>query len=80
MVSVLKKYLILGLLLLSVTAVAYEGPYTTDGSPWARVASNGTFAIYPMPTVASCFDDKVSIVHMEGPEMKGMVMSLVLAA
>jgi hypothetical protein len=32
-----------------------------------------------MPTAASCFDDKVSVVNAEGPEIKGMVMSLVLA-
>ncbi|WP_444888877.1 hypothetical protein [Microbulbifer sp. JMSA008] len=78
--SGLNKYLILGILFLSVSAVAYEGPFISDGTPWARLASNGTFAIYPMPTAASCFDDKVSVVNTEDPEMKGMVMSLVLAA
>ncbi|WP_299587575.1 hypothetical protein [uncultured Microbulbifer sp.] len=76
----LMKFLFWGMIFLSVSAGAYEGPFATDGSPWTRVSSNGSFSIYPMPASAGCYDDKVSVANTGDTEMKSMVMSLVLAA
>ncbi|MFA0790519.1 hypothetical protein ACCI51_08160 [Microbulbifer echini] len=78
--EIFKNILFFGIFLLSVSVAAAEGPFTTDVPPWARVSSDGSFVIYPIPASANCHDNKVGVVDLGGPDVKGMVLSLVLAA
>ncbi len=74
------RILFYGLFFLSVSVSATEGPFYSEGAPWARVSSNGDFVIYRMPSSAGCHGDKVSVGKLEDSDMRKMTLSLVTAA
>ena len=74
------RFVFLGLFFVNVSVLAAEGPFISDGVPWARVSVNGNFVIYRMPASAECYGNKIGVDNSEDPDMRKMALSMVTAA
>lgn len=66
------------LLALSKAALAYEGPFQTDGPPRLRVDHNGTLQIFTLDQSVNCYHNKATMVATEVGH--DLVASMVLSA